>query len=760
MEKAIEIKRRAQRCVQNGDVDGALREYEKLVDSPDADPYNYVLLADLLHKKGDHARAGERYLNAVNAYEMAGLFKNGIAVCKKMMRLSLSQGEVLKQLASLHAKDGLTSEASGYFSQYAEYALRSGKALDAITALRSAFDHGQENLKLLERMSEVLLLENQNQKAAETMLEAAQFYQARNQMAEHRRCIARAEVIQPGISGTSASSETQAHVGPPPLPGLAHTGAPAPEQAEPGVLSSSRTPETAPSMFEPSVPVMPAEVPPPPVAQAEDVAAPTPSSIMARAIAKAAETAAQDAAVEAPPAAPNVVHPRMDSSVFERAPMFVAPPSATPPAAAPQDMAPATPPSLAPVTPQDVAPASPPSLAPFAPQDVAPPSLSPPVAPPVAPVLSTPRPTFERNHEPVTPAEGVYDIGTEAETTYEAALREASLAEPPRPAAFHPPAAPPSDPTPSLIARRPEELLGSIQNVEELLLRAQTEFRSGHRDRASQALVEAALLYERLDRLDSAATIFRSLGRGAQAPIGVMELWLANCERRNDPIEGSQVACELGDRALNDGHDADARRWFERSLELYAQNDIARRRLQRLANTPASQAAPAPEAPPMEQGRVAVAVGRGQAVTFDLNSLLQEFQRGVTTQLEGDAQGHYDLGMAYREMGLHEEAVGSFRIAERDIRLTYRAKEMIGRCLADSGRHDDAVKEFEDSLRSPTLDAAGEAELRMQLALSFAALGHTPDALAQLEIADMRFPGRPDVAERLAEWRRAFGQAA
>ncbi|TMQ55253.1 MAG: hypothetical protein E6K72_06655, partial [Candidatus Eisenbacteria bacterium] len=53
LEKAIEIKRRAQRCIQNGDLDGALGEYEKLVAADDSDPYNFVLLADLLYKKGD-----------------------------------------------------------------------------------------------------------------------------------------------------------------------------------------------------------------------------------------------------------------------------------------------------------------------------------------------------------------------------------------------------------------------------------------------------------------------------------------------------------------------------------------------------------------------------------------------------------------------------------------------------------------------------------------------------------------------------------
>jgi tetratricopeptide (TPR) repeat protein len=116
--------------------------------------------------------------------------------------------------------------------------------------------------------------------------------------------------------------------------------------------------------------------------------------------------------------------------------------------------------------------------------------------------------------------------------------------------------------------------------------------------------------------------------------------------------------------------------------------------------------------------------------------------------------------MAYREMGLHTEAVAAFRIAERDPRLTLRAREMSGRCLADTGRHDDAVREFEGALRFHDLDAGAEAELRYHLALSLAACGELADAVAQLEIADMRSPGRPDIVGRLAEWRRAFGQAA
>ena len=106
MDKAIEIKRRAQRCIQNGDLDGALGEYEKLVALQDSDPYNLVLLADLLFKKGDTGSAGQRYLAATGAYEKAGLYKNAIAVCKKLMRLQLAPAQVYQRLAALHALDG------------------------------------------------------------------------------------------------------------------------------------------------------------------------------------------------------------------------------------------------------------------------------------------------------------------------------------------------------------------------------------------------------------------------------------------------------------------------------------------------------------------------------------------------------------------------------------------------------------------------------------------------------------------------------
>src|SRR5205085_1813051 len=83
----------------------------------------------------------------------------------------------------------------------------------------------------------------------------------------------------------------------------------------------------------------------------------------------------------------------------------------------------------------------------------------------------------------------------------------------------------------------------------------------------------------------------------------------------------------------------------------------------------------------------------------------------------------------------HAQAIDAFRIAARDRGLHARAREMIGRCHADRGDHEDALPEFTAALAAPALDAAGEAELRFQLAHSLAEIGETSAAVQQLEIA-------------------------
>jgi len=784
LEKAIEIKRRAQRCIQNGDLDGALAEYEKLVGFEDSDPYNYVLLADLLFKKGEQSEAAERYLSAVAAYEKASLYKNAIAVCKKMTRLSLSPAKVLQALANLHALDGLAGEASLYYVQYAEHMVRSSAPAEAASALRKAFDVCQDNIKVLEQLSEAWLLAGDQHQAAQALVEAAGQYKQRGQAMDENRCLKRAATLDASVTGPVADEPAGAEIShdetpadadrsampaahAPPAEGLDKVEA-AREEAEPAPgLEIEPTARGSVMMARPdlekshevegfetgrhSTEGRTAEAPKATEAAAEEPAGASPDDFAVSETeieAYGAVEASDDGEEEGEDGDVQYVidedgadgedataadEPDDTSEEEEGEAVYEIGEDDAVPLAESGDSSEGDGKDAGVVVIEDEE-ASSKAAAAAAPAPT--PKDSNPAAPQTAPPAPAPEP-----------------VGTSAPgLSFGSPAAKEPRAPQPEPAAAQ--------------GRGPTTQEIGLQQVEALLTQAQDQFRSGEREQASVTLARAAQAYEVLGRFDSAATIYRSLGRSANVAKSVLELWLVNCERRADKKEAATVACEMGDRALNGGDAKDAKHWFQRAIGFDAQNEIAKRRLQRLENggppgVGAGALAPtAPAATPvvMEEGRVEVAVGRGEAVTFDLSGLLSEFQRGVEAQLAGDAQSHYDLGMTYREMGLLEQAVDSFRVAVGDPRLAPRALEMIGRCHADQARWAEAVGEFRRALQQP-MEPGADGELRFHYAQALVELGETEAALAEYEAVSATMPGFEDVDERIAALRRVLGRA-
>ena len=74
MDRSGAIKKKAQQLVQKGDVGGAIAEYEKLFDSGDKDPYDFIVVADLLAKRGSMQEAVRRYRQAIEEYAKTELY--------------------------------------------------------------------------------------------------------------------------------------------------------------------------------------------------------------------------------------------------------------------------------------------------------------------------------------------------------------------------------------------------------------------------------------------------------------------------------------------------------------------------------------------------------------------------------------------------------------------------------------------------------------------------------------------------------------
>jgi len=200
LEKTLEIKRKAQRFVQNGDLDRAVEEYQKLLAADDTDPYTHVTLGDLYFKKGVLDEAGRRYQEAAEAYRKAGLVKNAIAVCKKMLRLNLRAMETLKSLAELHAQDGLATDAGLYYSQYAEVMLGKDQRAAAAEALEEAVRLIPEDPKYAEKLGELWNLEGEKLKASRALIKAARAFDGRGLLDRAQAMRDRAEELHPGAS--------------------------------------------------------------------------------------------------------------------------------------------------------------------------------------------------------------------------------------------------------------------------------------------------------------------------------------------------------------------------------------------------------------------------------------------------------------------------------------------------------------------------------------------------------------------------------
>jgi tetratricopeptide (TPR) repeat protein len=134
------------------------------------------------------------------------------------------------------------------------------------------------------------------------------------------------------------------------------------------------------------------------------------------------------------------------------------------------------------------------------------------------------------------------------------------------------------------------------------------------------------------------------------------------------------------------------------------------------------------------------------------HAVFDEFKRGVKRVVgEGDFETHFDLGIAYREMGLLEDAVGEFVQAVGSPTRRLAALHMMGLCALDLKRPDDAIAHLEQALSLPDVPPDQRCALHSDLARGFLALGDATrarDAIERAAATDARFP---ELAKRRLE---------
>jgi pilus assembly protein FimV len=135
-----------------------------------------------------------------------------------------------------------------------------------------------------------------------------------------------------------------------------------------------------------------------------------------------------------------------------------------------------------------------------------------------------------------------------------------------------------------------------------------------------------------------------------------------------------------------------------------------------------------------------------------LADIFREFQKGVDKQLgKEDYETRYNLGIAYKEMGLVDEAIAEFQLAAKDEQRLLECASMLGICFLEKGMPKLAVKWFEKGLSAPGRTEEEYQGLRYDLASALEQAGEGERALAlftELYGQDASFR---DVAEKMRQ---------
>jgi tetratricopeptide (TPR) repeat protein len=164
----------AQKYLAKGQLDKAIVEYERLVQSDPKDARTLLKLGDLYTRKGDTKEASAAYRKVADQYADQGFFLKAVAVCKQILKLDPSQLEVWEKLAEMYELLSLVSDALATYEQVVEAHTRAGNARKALRALEKTADLDPENVASRIRYAEALSRLNKTEEAAAAFAQGAE----------------------------------------------------------------------------------------------------------------------------------------------------------------------------------------------------------------------------------------------------------------------------------------------------------------------------------------------------------------------------------------------------------------------------------------------------------------------------------------------------------------------------------------------------------------------------------------------------------
>jgi tetratricopeptide (TPR) repeat protein len=187
----------AQKHVQKGQYDKAIREYRKVVEEDPRDVRIWLKIGDIEAKKGASDEAIDTYLKVAEFYSEQGFYLKAVAVYKQILKLKASLVDVNLKLAELYKQLGLLNDAMQQYEIVSNHYHQAGRTKDALAALRQIVDLDPENVASRIKLAELYSKEEMKAEAIEEFSKAADYLRASNRIDDFIKVAERLVYHQP-----------------------------------------------------------------------------------------------------------------------------------------------------------------------------------------------------------------------------------------------------------------------------------------------------------------------------------------------------------------------------------------------------------------------------------------------------------------------------------------------------------------------------------------------------------------------------------
>ena len=172
----------AEKFVQQGKLQNAVAEYEKIVKLDPKDLTVLNTIGDLYARLGRNEHAADFFRRVGDAYAADGFVVKAIAMYKKLTKLNLANPDSAVRLAELYTQQGLYNDARAQYTAIADQYLKANDRERATGILKKMLDLDPENAAMQAKVADLYLKLGKNKEALDIYFASAQALYQRGTM--------------------------------------------------------------------------------------------------------------------------------------------------------------------------------------------------------------------------------------------------------------------------------------------------------------------------------------------------------------------------------------------------------------------------------------------------------------------------------------------------------------------------------------------------------------------------------------------------